>query len=321
MNVITYSRKAWENVDEIEISNCIEGIYNASGWKVRNLHREDRVHEKGTDLLCNKNNENVAFACKKRPDTSDIKQLETFFDNTKGMKRIYVYINPPTRPFQEKLDELKDEVEIWDSDKLHKELVCHESVPYLCFYFSAHLIYQNLTGVIRTIYQKRATNYVPHKTTPGEALIMWSVKDDSVKATSLLRFINKRWAEILMTRRERKTQDYPNLLNGVFKDLEIANSICGKKLVDSFSELSKKYPYILSLYWGRVRQRSGWKIFTHSVESEGANFEKNIFNWILARIPDITKDFCSSVTYILEDLRELAENIEYGIDQVFAKMF
>lgn len=320
MDVITYSRKAWEDVDEIEISNCIEGIYSALGWKVRNLHREDRVHEKGVDLLCNKNQENVAFACKKRPGTSDIDQLETFFNNTKGMQRIYVYINPPTRPFQERLDKLQNEVEIWDSDRLHEELVCHESVPYLCFYFSAHPIYQNLTGVINAIYQKRTTKYVPHKTTFEEVLAMWNVKDDIVKANTLLKFINKRWAEILMTMKERKIQDYPNLLNEVFKDLEIANSICGGKLSSSFSSLSKKYPDILSFYWGLVRQRSGWKTFAHYVESEGANFEKNIFNWIFSSISKITKDFCSSVTYILQSLSELAENMEYGIDQTFAKM-
>lgn len=298
--------------------DCIEGIYKDMGCAVKNFHREDRRHERGIDLLCIKENKYVAFAVKKKPGKADIKQLKTFLANTKGMRPIYVYVNPPTRPFQERLKELQTNLEVWDSDKLHEELIYHESIPYLCFYFSAHPIFKNLIKVVKIVREKRATKHVPHKISPDEASALWVAKDNSVKANYMLKFIHKKWAKTLMIKTEKQVQEYSTILDDVFEDLEIVNALCGEKIVSSFLDLSKKYPHLLGYYWEVVRHRTNWgPLIPPLGRVEEANVDGTVFDWIfLPKLP-VMRDFYSSINYILEGFHEFAGNIEDGIDWVF----
>ena len=299
--------------------DCIEGIYRDMGWAVKNFHREDRRHERGIDLLCTKKDECVAFAVKKKPGQADITQLETFLANTKGMLPIYVYVNPPTRPFQERLEELQTNLEVWDSDKLHEELIYHESIPYLCFYFSAHPLFKNLIKIVKIIHEKRSTKCPPHEISPAEASTLWTVKDDCVKANYLLKFTHKKWAKTLMEKTEKHVKGYLTILDDVFEDLEIVNALCGEKIVSSFLDLSKKYPHVVGHYWEVVSHRTGWTSLIHSLEDEveEANVERIVFDWIFRPRLPVMRDFYSSINHILEGFYGFAENIEDGLDWVF----
>jgi len=198
-----YPRKVWDKIEELGILDCIEEVYSRKKYSTKNFHRTDRRHEMGVDLLCKKDKEQIAFAVKKKPRKEDIEQLNSFIKTTKGMRRIYVYIDPPTRPFEDKLKKVQDCLEIWDSERLHKELVSGESPYYLRLYFSSHPIFENLTGSIRILHKTRRTDYVRHRFTTTEADALWLLKDNIVKLRSTLLQIYMRWTPILMTKTER----------------------------------------------------------------------------------------------------------------------
>jgi len=65
-------------------------------------------------------------------------------------------------------------------------------------------------------------------------------KDNSVKANSLLKFIYEKWAETYYEGEKKALREYPTILDDAFEDLEIANALCGRKIVSSFLDLSKK---------------------------------------------------------------------------------
>jgi len=318
----SYSRKAWSKVEELEILDCIEEVYSRKRYSTKNYHRADRRHELGVDLLCKKDNEQIAFAVKKKPRKEDIRQLNSFIKNTEGMRRIYVHIDPPTRPFEDELKKVQDRLEIWDSDRLHKELVSGASPYYLSLYFSSHPIFENLTGSIRILHKTRRANYVPHRFTSEEADAIWLLKDNIVKMRSTLLQIYMRWAAVLMTRTERLPDEYQSILDAIFKDLDIANSIAGNKLLISFKDLSNKHPNILGLYWNLVRQRTGWNRLTYALDelTESHDIERIIFDWILGRSLGVMRDFYSSVNYTLENFHNSAKDLEDGLDWVFVEM-
>jgi len=323
---LVYTRKAWDRVGESEVLTCIEEVYSRKGYLTKNFHREDRRHEKGIDLFCKKGDEQIAFAVKKKPGEEDIKQLRMFIDNTKNMRSIYVYVYPPTRPFEEVLNQVRDQLEIWHSAKLHDELLYNESVFYLCLYFSAHPIVESLTDACKIIYENRGSKYVPHKPDAEEVSILWLLKDNVVKMRSTLLQIHKRWAKSLMAKTQKLPDEFQGILNSVFSDLDIANEIAGDKMVSSFSELSSRYPSLLGLYWELARHRTEWDVFTHTLEKLPKDEVERyiVFKWVLPGLTSgtggVMRGFYSSVSYILENLHRTAENLEDGIDWVFQDM-
>ncbi len=118
-----YVRSIWTNREETDVHICLEEAYTKYGFKVKNFHRDDRTNEKGKDILCTKEGvENVAFAVKKKPKKDDIEQLQDFATSNPNMMKLYVYLNPPTAPFESEMHRWT-EVQYLDWQQLHEMLV------------------------------------------------------------------------------------------------------------------------------------------------------------------------------------------------------
>ena len=320
-----YPLRAWDRCTEDYIIQCLQELYSKKGYATKNFHADDRVHELGTDLECVKGEERIGFAVKKKPRKSDIKQLNAFAKAVENKIGIYVFINPPTRPFEQFAQSL-NHITFWNATRLHKEFVEGELPSYLCLLFSVHPIANTLTKTNEIIYTKRKTSYRKRKLTPQELDKLWVAKDNIVKMRSMLLNIYTRWAKKLMTKSIREPKEYQMLINEVFEELDLVNLLCGEKLISSFEEIADKHPDLFGLYWDNIRQRTNWIYFAVAVEKVPLQQVSDFIRlwWVMPRLEKSTlsvmRGFYSSVNYILENFHTVAKNLEDGIDWVFEDM-
>lgn len=320
-----YPLRAWSHSTEVEVIDCIQELYSRKGYKTKNLHSSDRVHELGVDLECERDMNKILFAVKMKPRKDDRKQLSDFAETAKTGTGIYVFIENPTRPFDE-FSKSKHQIIFWDAIRLHKELVEGEIPSYLRLLFAILPISDTLTKINEVIYMRRNTSYQKRKLTSEELDKLWVAKDNIVKMRSMLLFTYTRWTKRLMNKTNKEPSEYQALLDEVFEDLDTINHLSGEKLVASFEELANKNPDILGLYWDNISQRTNWKYFTHAIEKVPEQSAPDFirFSWVTPRLEKSTlsvmRGFYSSINYILENFHTVALDIEDGIDWVFEDM-
>jgi len=317
------SRKVWNQADETKIQDCIEEAFSNKEYYVKNFHMSDRRNEDGIDILCTKDTEKIGFAVKKKPGLKDIDQLEIFLTH-KDIKKIYVYVDHPAKPFEKKIEEYKTEIEFWDWERLHNELILAPSTQYLIRYFLQNPLIQNLSKVHYSLYKCRKTKYQNHNISRDELSNFWDIKDDAVKLRAILDHINRRWGEILMVKTEFDYPEYLSTVDTIFHELEIANEICGIKLKESFKKFEEKYPSSLGLFWTTSAVRSHWRTFKQALDGLQPEPDANDFilnTWLMPRHTDhVMNGFDSSLSYILFRLFEVSENIEDVIDTIFSNV-
>lgn len=320
-----YPIHAWSRSSEDEIIKCIQEVYARKGFMTKNFHANDRVHEQGTDLECMSGKEKIAFAVKRKPRKRDIKQLRTFAKATQNGRGIYVFIQPPTRPFEHVAQSI-DTLAFWDAFKLHKELIEGESISYLCLLFSAHPIADTLTKIIEIVYNKRRTSFEKRKLTSQELDKLWVAKDNIVKMRAMLLNVYTRWTKKLMTKSARVPEEYEAILDEVFEELDVVKFLCGEKLTTSFEEIASRHPDLFGLFWENIRQRTNWKLFTVAIEKIPMERISDFIHlwWVLPRLDKSTvsvmRGFYSAINYILQNFHTVTKNLEDGVDWVFEDM-
>lgn len=321
----SYSSNTWSKSREEEIIQCLEDVFSRRGYTTKNFHIEDRVNELGTDLKCLRDNEKIEFAVKKKPKKKDIQQLKTFSKSTNGSKKIYVYVEPPTRFFESSMRLVKS-VTFWDAYRLHEELIDGESIRYICLLFSNLPISNVIAKAYEIVYDKRKTNYQIRKLTFNELDRLWTIKDNVVKMRSMLLNISTRWTKKLMTKSIRTPEEYNSMLEELFEELDIVNLLTGKKLTSSFEEIAEKNPDLFGLFWENARQRTNWKDLVVTIEKRTQDNTLDFLHywWFMPKQGDSTeavmRGFYSTLNYILERFHEALKNLEDGIDWVFEDM-
>jgi hypothetical protein len=324
-----YSVEIWKDFDERFVLQLLEVSFRKQGYNVENLHEIDRPHEAGIDLLCEKEQERIALQAKIKPRKRDIDQFDCFVDNTAEKRAIYVYIQSPTRSFLTHVEELHTNVEFWDVTQLHEFLVTNEIAEYLCLYFSKHPLVLALADVHNLISGNRRASCPEHELSAGELATLWSAKDNSVKARILLYFIYQKWNRTLMSKTTVNKDEFEQILQSIFGDLDLAYEICGQRLVSSFDDLSQRYPNILGLFWELASHRTGWSTYTTRVErSDSAERTAffTLYNWICPVFDDFCliaqgmRGFYSTMNYLLENLNDIAKNLEDALDWTFGEM-
>lgn len=317
---LSLSKKVWSNVDEVLIHECIEEAFLNKGYNVKNFHKSDRRNENGIDILCEINNQKIGFAVKKKPVKKDITQLDILLSN-ENIKKVYVYVDHPSKSFENHIEQIgTNHIEFWNWDQLHNELIMGPSIQYLRRYLLKNSLLENMSSVHKSLYKCRKSKYSRHNTSYDEMMDLWIIKDDIVKLRAILDHIHKRWGEILMNKTNFDFSEYNEILNTIFHELEIANNICGTKLKNSFIKFEEKHPTLLGLFWELVEPRSNWIPFTHILDSLKDQTDVNEFieySWLMPHEANIMKGFYSSLYYILENLYEVSQKLEYGIDRVF----
>lgn len=117
---------------EPEVLEVLTEIFRDKGYKVYNIHKTDRRGEQGVDMECTKpaENEKVLLTVKKKPEKSDIGQLEDFAEKASTSK-IYVYIEEPSTAFKSVMEGLKNRMSFWNAETLTYELFCTDLRFYL----------------------------------------------------------------------------------------------------------------------------------------------------------------------------------------------
>ena len=324
-----YGVEVWKDFDERFILRLLEVSFRKQGYNVENLHEIDRPHESGIDLLCKKDNEEIVLQAKIKPRKGHIDQFDCFVDNAVNKRAIYVHIQSPTRSFKAHIEESPHNVEFWDAIQLHTFLVRNEIAEYLCLYFSKHPLVLALAKVHDLISEKRRTNYVEHILSTGELATLWSAKDNSVKTRISLYFIFRKWNRILMSKTVINKDEFEQILQSIFDDLDLAYEICGQRLVSSFADLSQRYPNILGLFWELASHRTNWSTYTTEVERSDSAERSSFFtlyHWVCPVFDDFCiiaqgmRGFYSTMNYLLENLNYMAENLEDAIDWTFSEM-
>lgn len=321
-----YLRSIWKFNDEQKAHICLEEVYSKKGFMVNNLHRDDRVHERGIDLLCTKNNSSFGFAVKKKPKKGDISQLKKLSESDSLITKFYVYLDSPTRPFQEAMKSYAN-VHYLDWGKLHSLLVGSGSVNYTLLYFAAHRLYENLSAIYELLYKKRTTKFYQHVLSAEEKEFLWNIKDDAVKLKSILEYLQLDWRPKLMTRLDYDKTEWAGYITGLHSDLDKINTIAGKSLYSSFRTMSNKFPHLAAHYWELASYRTVWKDFTAEAIKLGEGSSNDLkefirYKWVIPTLEPSRrsseygpcKSVYSALWAIIESTYHIADDLEDGID-------
>ena len=324
-----YLRSIWKFNDEEKAHVCLEEVYSKKGFVVRNLHRDDRFHESGIDLLCTRNNISIGFAIKKKPKQEDIPQLEKLAVSDSSIIKFYVFLENPTRPFEEEMKSNAN-VHYLDWNKLHSLLVANGSINYVLLYFAAHKLYENLSAIFELLYEKRTTKYYKHELDTEEIEYMWNIKDDAVKLKSTLEYLQADWRPVLMTRLEYDKKEWASYITKLHSDLDKINNIAGESLYSSFRTMSDKYPHLAARYWELASYRTIWKNFTAEAIVLGENSLDDLkefirYKWVMPTLEHTRRSseygpfdsVYSTLWAVIESTYHIADDLECGLDWLY----
>jgi hypothetical protein len=321
-----YLKSIWKNIEEEKAHQCLEEVYTQKNFIVRNFHRDDRVHESGTDLLCTKNTTNIGFAVKKKPGKEDIAQLQQFSISKSSTIKFYIYLDGPTNPFEEER-KLYTNVHYIDWVKFHQLLLCNRSTNYILLYFAAHKLFENLGNIFKLLYEKRTVIFYKHTLDNQEKEFIWNLKDDAVKLKSMLEYLQVRWRPVLMTRLDYDKKEWIGYLDKMHEDLDNVNNIAGESLYRSFFTMANKFPHLAANYWELASNRTIWKDFVASAISIGNTAPDDLdsyirYEWVMPTLKHNRRSSeygpigsaYSALWAIIESTYKISEDIENGID-------
>lgn len=321
-----YLISIWKKYDETHAHHCLEEIYKKQGFQVKNYHKDDRINEKGMDILCKKGNVNIGVSVKKKPRKGDIDQLRRFAKQNPKIKKIYVYLNHPTASFEAEMSKYKNLI-YWDWEIFHEELIRNASRRYIILYFSVHPLFSNLYNILKIVYDKHDVKFPKHKVNTSEIKFLWNIKDDSVKVKAILDYVKDKWSLELMNKTQYNPDEYLEYVRKIHTELDIVNSKAGRVFYNTFQRMEREYPYLLAKYWTLISERTKWKEFTAiTIElgklNEDALKKYILHSWVLPDLDDgpysqVMRNFYSTLNYLLENTYQLAKDLEDGIDWLF----
>lgn len=125
----------WQKFNEEEIQHLIAMLFHTLNYHIEYLHKSDRANEEGADIIVKNKKETIAIAVKIKPNNKDRPQLIDL-SKRKEKKKIYVYINTPTKKFLDFTKRYKN-VEFWDAKTLNNFFIEKN------LYFSSFIIFDN----------------------------------------------------------------------------------------------------------------------------------------------------------------------------------
>lgn len=318
--------RLWEDKDENDVLRCIiEAWRNLECDSIVNFHKYDRRHEGGVDIACQESQETINVQAKMKPRQKDIKQLETL-SKSAANKKIYVYINQPSKPFMNYMKRLEGRVEFWDSKKLHTFLISNRSQLYLRYLFLDCDLFRNIHDILVKIFASSKINPLPLD--PSLLPDWWDIKDRAVKLHASLEHLELFWKDRLLSQDRHDSVVLNDLLDQIFLSFAIISDTCSKDLLNLIGKVSDKQPNVLSYYVDKVLVSSPW-IGMEQLRDKGDNpveAKSIIQKWVLPTpITAYYRSEFSLISSYLRDLHNASIAIEQGVDFVFrdslGKMF
>lgn len=303
-------------LNEEEIHSYIIEAYENQGYECANFHDSGASVERGVDILLKKPKENIMIAVKIHPKTKDIKQLKDFIENG-STRKIYIYINTPTRPFFDKLKELQktELLEVMGTKTLHEFLIKHKSFGYMKKYLYSHKIFDNLVGIMKEWYSVKDNKN--SKASKEDIKLLWDWKDKSVSFYKTSKTIFDYMDPKIKSITSENERDYPSMVERVILFLDYMNHEV-EELKSIFEKLKRTNSGLLSYLWVLAGGRSNWYTLISALEhkKDKETVREIFFRWFF-------KDFKGSVFLLigtLENMMKMGYNLETVIDWLFRDM-
>jgi len=183
----------WKLYSESEVLEILTELFRAKGYDVYNAHKTDRSNENGIDMQCTKTAENqkITIDVKKKPNKSDIGQLQEFAKRPSTSK-IYIYIEEPTIDFKNAMEEFKNRISFWNAEFLTHEFFCTNPRFYLFLILENTFmqpIYRIVMSFFRVYFKVEKQKDVAKaiQATPEMLNLLWAAKDRSASLHKSLR--------------------------------------------------------------------------------------------------------------------------------------
>lgn len=251
----------WNLYSESEILEVVTNIFKEKGYNVYNFHKIDRRGEEGVDLECTKTaeNEKITIAAKKKPEKTDVGQLREFAGSPSASK-IYIYVEEPSATFKNTMDELKNKISFWNSEKLTRELFFTNLKFYLfmCLENSfERIVYEIVDGFLK-VYNQVGDKVKPLSKTTQEMLnLLWVAKDRTSSLHKSLRTLQLLFERMNLKETNEDTVEaiafsfLSNIEKLKFENLE--------QLQILFDEFLQKWPGNFELFCYTTRGASNWR--------------------------------------------------------------
>jgi len=304
----------WKDRVEDDVLDCLEEAYYNVCYAVNNWHKIDRSHEEGVDIECQKPKQKIVLQAKIKPVKNDLEQLRKLSRSTAN-KRIYVYIRHPPASFKNEMENLKSTVEFWDSKNLHDFLIKYRSLLYLRFLFLSCDLVKDITKTLRDIFS--CCEIDPRKLESLNLNDWWELKDRAVKIHTSLEYLENFWKEHIFTIDRHDTDEYRGMLESTLFSCKLISRCGSEDLVELVARIKDSHPNLFSEHVNVVLARSNW-IGMGRVKREIRDRKqviKLIHEWVIP-LPRSNTEY-SQINDYLENLREVAEAIEDGVDWLF----
>jgi hypothetical protein len=304
----------WKGKTENDLLECLEEAFNNAGHSVYNLHKHDRSHEEGVDMECQKAKEKTLLQAKLRPAKKDLKQLKKLA-RSEADKRIYIYAENPSVSFRKGMKDLESHVEFWNAQKLHDFLINCRSLSYLRFLFLDSELVKNIREVLRGIFS--CCEVSPQELESDILNDWWEFKDRTVKVHASLEYLEDFWKDRIFTIDKHDTAEYRRVLESIFFSFRLISKHSSQDLVDLVRMIKGSHPGIFSKYVNVVLDRSNW-IGMGETARQIRNEDKaneSISEWVVPQLGSGSE--YSQIHSYLENLHEVAEAVEDGVDGLF----
>ena len=304
----------WKRRTEDDLLDCLEEAYHNADYSVYNWHKDDRPHEKGIDMECQKAREKIVLQAKMKPVKGDLEQLRSL-SSSMADQRIYVYIQNPSVSFKREMDNLRSSVAFWDSNNLHDFLIENRSLLYLQSLFLSSDLVKCIIKVLFNIFS--CSEIHPRSLESSNLNDWWTLKDRTVKVHTSLQYLQDFWKDRIFTIDRHDVNEYRKILESILFSFGLIAKYSSEDLVGLARKIRNNYPNILSEYVNVALARSNW-IGMERVKREIRNKKKAIElieKWVVP--PPRCRTEFSQINDYLENLNEVTEAVEDGVDWLF----
>jgi len=254
----------WERYSEEEIQEVLTALFKEKGYEVYNIHKVDRRGEQGVDLECKRPGETdkILIGVKKNPRQKDVAQLNKLVEKTSKTK-IYVYVGEPSTAFKRAMEEVKNKVSFWDSEKVTCETFATAVRFYLFMVIENY--FEKDVYLITFSFCKFYMGFVEAGPRYGKSLkadrkmmnLLWHIKDRSASLHKPLRTLQTLFEEMKSFEVEEKTKT--SITQAFLKSLSQLQMDSLRPLRELYLEFLKEYPANFEQFCMESKGRSNWK--------------------------------------------------------------
>lgn len=322
----------WEDalgiLDESQLQDLLTEVFQNNGFQVKNMHRTDPKSENGADLEVRKGEETILIAVKEKPRKSDIEQMQRLWKRRSEASLVYAYIRPSTGDFAREEKKLSGDIKFLQGKGLHDFLLEGESLTYLRIIFEHHQIVKEYSDALSIFWSHRHVK-IPEKFDRDDLLKLYSLKEAILKKRVGVGVFALKFDNYVNSLHIKNPKEFPKILDDSIENLNVVQIYAGISLLDMFRTIAETAPYLFSLLWRNVSQRTYWKQYTISTEKLPDTHSVSEFTakyWVLPGDKAIGEaqllsgnaiGFLSCLSKILESLASSLRVLDNAIDNLW----